>query len=341
MSEKKIVVIGGGSGTYTALMGLKHFTNDITAIVTMADDGGSSGRLRDEFGHLSPGDVRQCLIALSTDRHIQRTLTGLFKYRFDKGDGLKDHSFGNLFLTALTELTGSEELAILEASKLLNIKGRVLPVSTDNVRLCAVLKDGTLIRGEHNIDVRQVKPDMPIRQIFLSPKAVVYPPVVNAIKEADILVIGPGDLYTSILPNLLVRGVPEAIRECRGTRVFVCNLMTKHGETDGFKASDFLSEINRYLGGSDTLDYMLASNEAIPARHLMSYKREKAEPVKLDLENCAGLVNRVYIAKLLADGEVIRHDSDRLADTILQMSETGSVDTTTESEAVVATKPGF
>ncbi len=320
MSEEKIVVLGGGTGTYTALLGLKRYSRSITAVVSMADDGGSSGRLRDEFGHLPPGDARRCLIALSANRRVNRTLRALLEYRFNKGNGLNGHSFGNLFLTALTELTGSTEQAILEASQLLNVRGRVLPVTTDDSRLWAELEDGTLIRGEHNIDVRTVKPDVPIRMVFLAPTARVYPPVSEAIRSADILVIGPGDLYTSIIPNLLVQGVPEAIRACQGVRIYVCNLMTKHGETDGFPASRFISELTRYLGGPGSVDCMIVNSGPIPAALLRRYAEEMAHPVVLDLESCLEYVPQVVQADLVATGSLLRHDSKRLARLVLQVA---------------------
>jgi uncharacterized cofD-like protein len=338
MIEKKIVVIGGGSGTRSALLGLKHHTKKITAVVSMADDGGSSGILRDEFGHLPPGDVRKCLIALSTDDEVERTLAGLLQYRFDKGNGLKDHSFGNLFLTALTELTGSEELAIIEASRILNIRGRVVPVSIDNVRLNAILEDGTLIKGEHNIDVRSVKPDVRIRQIFLSPKAVAYRPAADAIREADVLVIGPGDLYTSVLPTLIVKGIPEAIRDCKGARIYVCNLMTKHGETDGFKASDFMSEVVRYLGEPDLVDAMLVSNEPVPHSLLPGYRKEKAEPVEFDMDACSRLAGRVYPENVAFFGDVVRHDPRKLASAIMRIADEhqATADASIEREVVAS-----
>ena len=335
MAHEKIVVIGGGTGTYTVLMGLKQHTSNVTAVVTMADDGGSSGLLRDEFGHLPSGDVRRCLVALSADRQVNRTLRALFEYRFDKGNGLNGHSFGNLFLTVLTELTGSVELAILEASKLLNVRGTVLPVTTDNVRLCATLEDGTLIKGERNIDVRTVKPDLGIRQVFLSPAATVYPPAKDAIRNADILVIGPGDLYSSVIPNLLVQGVPEAIRACRGLCVYVCNLMTKHGETDGFPASRFVSEIHRYLGSSDAVDCMVVNTGKVIRTQLSNYADEQARPVTLDLDRCLSLVPQVHRADLLAEGELLRHDSARLAKLLLRL---GTANRREHSGATVSAK---
>ena len=313
MAETRIVVIGGGTGTYTALMGLKRFSRGITAVVTMADDGGSSGRLRDEFGHLPPGDVRRCLVALSANRRVSRTLRALFEYRFDRGEGLSGHSVGNLLLTVLTELTGSSEQAIEEAAHLLNVRGRVLPVSTDNVRLCAELEDGTVIHGERNIDVRTVKPDVPIRRVFLTPEASVYPAAAEAIRAADLLVIGPGDLYTSVVPNLLVRGVPEAVRACRGVRAYVCNLMTKHGETDGFTASDFVAAVTRYLGGPGALDCVVANSGPLPAELAERYAGERAHPVAVDVERCLEYVPQVVQADLVAAGSLVRHDPRKLA----------------------------
>lgn len=326
MTEGSIVAIGGGTGTYMVLMGLKHHRRDLTAVVTMADDGGSSGRLRDEFGHLPPGDARRCLVALSANRQVNRTLRALFEYRFDKGNGLNGHSFGNLFLTALTELTGSVELAILEAARLLNVRGRVLPVTTDNVRLCATLEDGTLITGERNIDVRTVKPELSIRRVFLSPEATAHPPVIEAIRKARILVIGPGDIYTSIIPNLLARGVPEAIRQCTGVRIYVCNLMTKHGETDGFTVSRFVSEVCRYLGGPEALDCVVVNSATFPDELLQKYAREKAYPVLCDLDRCQEMVSNVVQQDLLASGSLLRHDSRKLARLIMQIGRSNEQD---------------
>ncbi len=320
MANENIVVIGGGTGTYTVLTGLKQHSGNITAIVTMADDGGSSGRLRDEFGHLPPGDARRCLVALSADHRVSRTLRTLFEYRFDNPDSqLYGHNFGNLFLTALTELTGSLELAILEASRLLNIRGRVLPVTTDNVRLCAKLEDGTIIRGERHIDVRKIKPDMAMRQVYLSPEATAYPPVLDAIRNADILVLGPGDLYTSIIPNLLVHGVPEAIRECRGVRIYVCNLMTKYGETANFTASRFLSEMCRYLGSTSALDCMIVNDGVFPEDLIARYAKENAHPVVIDAAQCLEMVPCLAQEDLLTSGSLLRHDSEKLASLIMRI----------------------
>jgi uncharacterized cofD-like protein len=200
-----------------------------------------------EFGHLPPGDTRRALLALASGGPNNALIRSLFEYRFTRGQGLSGHSFGNLLLTALAEIHGDMDAAVQKAARLLRIQGRVLPVTRDDTRLVAELADGTMIIGEHNIDVRTVSPDVPIQRVFLSPEPQVSESAKEAIESADLVVMGPGDLFTSLIPNLLVRGVPEAIHRCRGTRVLVCNLMTKHGETDNFHASDFVAEVLRYL----------------------------------------------------------------------------------------------
>lgn len=339
MGPQSTVVIGGGTGSYTTLTGLKHYSDNLTAVVTMSDDGGSSGILRDEFGHLPPGDVRRCLVALSADDEMGRTLRHLFEYRFDKGLGLNGHNFGNLLITALMEITGSMELAILEASRLLNIKGRVLPVTTDDVRLCATLEDGTVIRGEKNIDVRTVKPHLGIRQVFLSPSATGYEPALDAIRNADFLVIGPGDLYTSIIPNLLVQGVPDAIRDCKGKRIYICNLMTKHGETDGFAASRFLEEIYKYIGSTKTIDRLIVNNNHPPIGLLRDYATEKSYPVIFDEERCQAIVTEIAQGDLRSQGDLLRHNPRKLAQLVYDISE-NEIDSASETSGDVACPSG-
>jgi uncharacterized cofD-like protein len=319
VAEQRVVVVGGGTGSYTVLMGLKRYTKRLTAVVTMADDGGSSGRLRDELGQLPQGDIRRCLVALSANRHLNQVLRKLFEYRFEKGEGLQGHSFGNLLLAALTEVTGSLEQAIFYASKLLNVRGCVLPVTTDDVRLAAELEDDTIIWGEKNIDVRVVKPNVRIRYVFLRPSARVYPPAAEAIRNADILVIGPGDLYTSIVPNLLVQGVPEAIQACQGVRVYICNLMTKRGETDGFAASDFVSTLFGYLRSPRSLDCMVVNTGGFPQAVLDRYAKEGAFPVVADVARCQRLVPKVFALDLVAKGNLARHDSQKLARHIVEI----------------------
>lgn len=332
MKSRKIVVIGGGTGIYSTLSGLKKYSQSITAVVTMADDGGSSGRLRDEFGHLPPGDVRRCLLALSPNRRVNRILRDLFEYRFNKGIGLNGHSFGNLLLTAMTEITGSMDAAIQDASRLLNVRGIVLPVTTDNVRLCAELEDGSIIRGEHNIDVRTAAPEVRIKRVFLAPSARLYRPARDAILEADVIVMGPGDLYTSLLPNLLVEGLSEAIMANQGQHIYVCNLMTKHGETDGFKASDFIKEVGSYIAGPGSFSDMIVNTEYIPSHILDKYALEKAYPVAPDIDECRKHVTSVYAGPLVTRGELVRHDPTRLARLIMKsVTDHESADT---SEAI-------
>jgi uncharacterized cofD-like protein len=319
IKDPNIVVIGGGTGTYTVLTGLKRYSKNITAIVTMADDGGSSGRLRDEFGHLPPGDVRRALVALSNDR--QKTLRSLFEYRFDKGNGLNGHSFGNLFLTALGELTGGIENAILEASRVLNIRGQVLPVTTMDTRLFAELEDGTIIHGETNIDVRTIKPHLKIKRVFLDPQPTITNSALKAIQNADILVVGPGDLYTSLIPNLLVSGVPEAIAKCKGTRIYVTNLMTKHGETDGFRLSDFSGEIQRYLGSPNSIDVVIANEHRFTTDLLEKYAAEQASPVAIDMAPSAETSPKLILGDVAATGALVRHDPQKLARLIIATHE--------------------
>ena len=319
-SLPKIVVIGGGTGNYVVLKGLKQHTPNLKAIVAMTDSGGSSGRLRNELGQLPPGDVRQCLIALSPDNHSDLILRQLFDYRFDRGLGLEGHSFGNLFLAALTEVSGSIADAILEAGRMLQIKGTVLPVTLSKSDLHARLVDGTDLFGEASIDVRREKFGVKIDYVYLNPKAYVHPPVAAAIEEADVVVMGPGDLYTSIIPNLLVDGVSDAIRKTQARLVYVCNLMTKPGESDSFKASDFVKEILEYLGSGTSIDYLLLNTAPFPSRVVDRYKRAKAYPVEPDLEECSELVSRIVQPPLLAPGTPLRHDSAALARAIMEIA---------------------
>ena len=319
LSAKNVVVIGGGTGSYNVLSGLKNTPCRITAVVAMTDSGGSSGRLRDDFGHLSPGDLRQCLLALTPDDHASMLLRQLFNYRFDKGTGLGGHSFGNLFLTALTEITGSTDSAIREAGRLLGIKGQVLPVTLTNVSLGARLENGKEILGEANLDNRTVDPDVPIDYVFLRPNAFVYTETALMLGKADAIVFGPGDLYTSIIANLVVDGVTAAIRRSKAKKIYICNLMTKQGESDGFKASDFVREICSYLGDTSALDYLIVNNAPLPEKIMQRYASERSFPVEFDEAECKCIVPGVVATDLLAVGQFVRHDSQRLADTIIRI----------------------
>ena len=319
--KPKIVVLGGGTGTFVVLTGLKKYPVELTAVVSMFDSGGSSGRLRDEFGVLPPGDVRRALLALSELPLEKINLRQLFEYRFKNGQGLKGHSFGNLFLTALNQVTGRVDLAIAEAAKILDVKGEVLPVSLTDAQLCARLEDGTIIKGETNIDIRRVRPDLKILDVFLDPSAKIFQGVRETILAADLIILGPGDLYTSLLPNILVEGVARAIGQSKAKLVYVCNLMTKHGETDGFQVSDFVREVRRYLGpANDKLKLVLVNkNTKIPPKILKRYQQEKALPVKIDRKQCQQLGVKLISCSLASIGQLYRHHSDKLARAIVKL----------------------
>jgi len=256
----KVVVIGGGTGLATLLRGLKEHTTNITAIVTVADDGGSSGRLRRELGVLPPGDFRNCIAALADAESLT---TQLFQYRFGQGDGLDGHSFGNLFIAAMADVTGSFERAILESGRVLAVQGRILPSTLDNVTLCADLRGedeaaGALSRVEGESSITAA--EWPIERVFLQPDRVrAYPEAIRAILEADLIVAGPGSLFTSVLPNLLVEDIARAIRASRAVKVYVCNVATQKGETDGFSVGDHMEAIQGHVG-RDVFHYVLAND---------------------------------------------------------------------------------
>jgi len=308
----KVVVIGGGTGSYTVLRGLKGKV-DLSAVVSMFDSGGSTGLLRDEFGILPPGDVRRCLVALADENNILRQL---FTFRFDEHSSLKGHSFGNLFLTALTEISGNEADAIRQAEKILKIKGKVFPVSFDDATLCAELEDGTQIKGENNIDSPAHDPTLKIVNTWLEPNAKANPEAVNAIRKADLVIIGPGDLFTSIIPNLLVKGITEALKKTKAKKVFVCNLMTKPGETPSFKASDFLKDIQKY-GGSP--DCMLCNSAEGSSALVKKYASQNQFPVTIDEEAIEKLGVELITGDVMATPELIRHNSEKLAKLLMKI----------------------
>jgi len=313
---KKVVTIGGGSGSYTILQGLKEFPLDITAVVTMFDSGGSSGILRDEMGILPPGDVRRCLVALS-DETQQKILRDLFNFRFEENGSMSGHSFGNLFLAALSSIYGSDIAAIQRASELLDLKGKVLPVSVDKSHLHAELEDGTKIVGETNIDIPQHDGNLRIKNVFLEPPAHIYEETDRAIREADLIVIGPGDLYTSLVPNLLVDGMSDALKSRKGKVVVVCNLMTKWGETAGFAASDFVRELLRY-SGLPKFDYVLCNTAPMDKKLVKAYEAEKKQPLMYD-DALNALADKVITGGYFSEADIARHDSEKVARTISEL----------------------
>jgi uncharacterized cofD-like protein len=310
----KIVVLGGGTGLSTLLRGLKTYSANITAIVTVADDGGSSGRLRREIGVLPPGDIRNCLAALADE---EKLLTELFQYRFRAGDGLAGHSFGNLFLTVMSEVTGDIERAIAASSKVLAVRGQVLPATLSDMRLWAELDDGRRIEGESNITEAKGK----IVQIGCTPaNPPALPKAIQAIREADYLIIGPGSLYTSIIPNLLVPDITAAIAKSKAVRIYVCNIMTQPGETDGYAVSDHIRTIDR-VTGEKLFDAVLVQKTSPSAQSLIHYAQEGSHPVFFDREAVMLLGRRALVANVMDEDETtsyVRHNPDRLARILLR-----------------------
>ncbi len=313
----KIVVLGGGTGLSTLLRGLKRESTNLTAVVTVFDDGGSSGRLRREQGILPPGDIRNCLVALA---EAEPLLTRLFEHRF-KGGALDGHSFGNLFIASMSQVAGDLETALKECSKVLAIRGRVLPTTLRDVTLCAEFADGSIVKGESAI----TRAGRAIRRVFLEPAhAPALQDVLDAIVDADLVVLGPGSLYTSVLPNLLVDGVVDALRRARCPKVYICNVMTQHGETRGFKASDH-ARVLVEQGGPGLFDYVLVNdrrprNQALLAR----YAQEGAEPVEPDTDAIRALGLRPVAEDLISEHELVRHDPRKLSAVLLQLLATVS-----------------
>ena len=305
---KKIVAVGGGTGLSSLLRGLKLFSHNLTAIVTVADDGGSSGRLRTELGVLPPGDIRNCIAALAREN----LLCELFQYRFSAGDGLKGHSFGNLFLTAMTEVTGNFETAIAACSRVLAIEGQVLPATLDDMHLWAELDGGQLVRGESNIAAAKGK----IEHIGCIPAIpTALPASIKAIESADYIVLGPGSLYTSIIPNLLVPEIKDAIAQARVPRIYVCNIMTQPGETDGYTVSDHIKAIERACG-QQLFDLVIVNQQPLSAQARAKYALEGSYPVTIDRAELDSLGCRVISADILDEDRTthcIRHNSWKVA----------------------------
>ena len=317
----RVVAIGGGTGLSTLLRGLKrhvaprqdnspHPIGDLAAVVTVTDDGGSSGRLRREYGVLPPGDVRNCMVALSEDEAL---LGRLFQYRFQSGQGLRGHNFGNLFLTALNHVTGDFTDAVRVSSEVLAIRGRIFPSTNQLVSLEATLKNGKVIAGETHIGATRV----PIRHVRLVPRKVKpLPEVLEAIRAANLILLGPGSLFTSVIPNLLVSGVAKAIEEARATRVYIANLMTQPGETQGYTLVDHVRAIQRHTERK-IIDCVVLNSEPFAADAVQRYKSEGAEPVAIDLAELQRMGLRCISNNLLGAHDVVRHDSNRLASLLI------------------------
>ena len=313
--KKKVVVLGGGTGTFTILSGLKKYPFDLTAIVAMSDNGGSTGVLRDELGVLPPGDVRQCLIALSRSDKLMRDLMG---YRFEKG-GLKGLSFGNLLLSALEKVTGSFDGAVEKASEILRLDGRVVPATLDEVHLMAQV--GTrIIRGEEKIQMTKLNGSL--KRLWLEPKGHANPKALKAIRDADAIIIGPGNLYASLVPNLLVHGIPEAIKKSNAKKIFICSLMTKVEHTRNFSVADYTTAIEKYLGSK--VDIVIYNNKKPDAELLKRYARQNDTPTSWDQLpqgreliggnlHSRGLHKANKIGTPSIESSLVRHDPSRLA----------------------------
>jgi len=321
-----LVALGGGTGLSTLLAGLKRLVGErqselwlknLSAIVTVSDDGGSSGRLRDELQMLPPGDIRNCMIALSEDSTL---LSRLFRHRFSGSGELGGHSFGNLFLAALTEVTGDFTEAVRLSSEVLASKGHIFPATISDVRLVAELEDGTEVRGETHITASRAA----IRRLHLEPEQCLpLPEALRTIRHADVITVGPGSLYTSILPNLLVAKVSQAIGESQATKIFICNLMTQPGETDNYSARQHLETVKSYAPEIH-FDFVVVNNKRITPEQVERYALEGAQQIGIDddlldsIDDVLDRSTRVIRANLLEDGEKVRHDSRLLASIVIE-----------------------
>lgn len=326
-SGMKYVVIGGGTGSFVLLSGLKQYTSQLTALVNMVDDGGSSGQLRDELGVLPPGDIRQCLVALSESPKVR----DLFSYRFADGP-MKGHAFGNLFLTALEKMSGDFAAAVELASAVLHITGKVVPITLSNINLALKTADGKVTKGEDNVGNTNFSQPRP--ELWLEPESTINPKAQIAIEEADVLIVAPGNLYGSIAPALIVPGVAEAITASQAKKVYVCNLVTKPGQTDNFGVHDFAAEIERFVG-QPFLDFVLYNTHPPSQELLQKYAHDGEYAVAVDDKALKQASYEAVGANLLANGvtqtsgpedalqrtrTLIRHDSDKVARQIMKIS---------------------
>ncbi len=336
----KVVAIGGGTGLSTLLRGLKRYVpnplgslplsqreqevqpnetsctiRDLAAVVTVTDDGGSSGRLRGDFNMLPPGDVRNCMVALSEDEHL---LARLFQHRFDQGE-LQGHSFGNLFVAALTNITGDFAQAVQMSSQILATRGHIFPATNKNVTLAAMMHNGVIVHGETNITA---SPDRIVELMLVPPNVDPLPGTLEAIANADLITLGPGSLYTSLITNLLVRSIPEALAASRGTRVFICNLMTQANESIGLSASQHIIKIIEHANGvkAPLFDYALINTAPISSALLDRYALEGQAPIEADLDAIRVLGIQPITGNFVHEGNVLRHDYDRVADAVLELA---------------------
>lgn len=312
----KIVAIGGGTGLSTMLRGLKYYTSNITAIVTVADDGGGSGDLREDLGILPPGDIRNCILALSDTEPLMEEL---LQYRFTDGR-LKNQSFGNLFLAAMDGISTNFEEAVRKMSDVLAVTGKVMPVTLDNMKLKARLKNGEMVEGESNIPERVIESQSPIERIFIEPEeARALDEAVEAIRDADAIILGPGSLFTSIIPNILVKDIANELLKSDAIKIYVSNIMTQSGETDGFDVADHIKAINNHVGGS-IIDYVIANVEELDEDLNKRYKKDHSEEVKINEEKIRSLGTDIIRGNLVKINEkgFVRHDSEELAAIVIE-----------------------
>lgn len=312
-SKKKVTVIGGGTGMPVLLRGLKHYPIDLSAIVTVADDGGSSGRIRTEMSMPAPGDIRNVIAALA---EVEPMMEKLFQHRFTNGEGLTGHSMGNLFLAAMTAVTGDFYTGIKEIARVFKVKGKIYPIANQSVFLNAEMLDGEIIVGESKIPAANKK----IKRVFIEPKTVTpLPEAITAIKESDLIVISPGSLYTSTLPNLVVPEIANALREAKGKVVYVCNVMTEAGETTGYTAADHAQAIIEHTGVG-CLDKIIVHNREITPTVQAKYAEENAEPVKYDLERLDSLGLEIIESDIIDERQkYLRHDNKKVAEILFSL----------------------
>ena len=304
----RIVAVGGGTGLSMLLSGIKNITNNITAVVSVGDDGGSSGRLRESLDILPPGDIRHCMTALADDEDL---VTKLFKYRFKNGEGLEGHSFGNLFLTAMCAITGDMASAVKASANVISIRGRVLPSTLDDMKLVAEMEDGRIVHGESTIPEAGGK----IKRLFSEPSdCKALPEVIDAIRNAELIILGPGSLYTSVIPNLLIKEISEEIANSKAKKIYVCNIMSQPGETDGYTVSDHLKALINHSGYKKIVDTVLVNNY-IPENLADKYQKSGSYPITVDLPEIKKLGIKVYAKNLVEPDKngLVRHSSSKVA----------------------------